>query len=529
MRANLAGGDERNQDLMPWSAASETRQEPCAESLKPGAIAMTLSRRSVMLSLTSLGGCSVLPRQPDVAMLYKYLPDADRAKRRPLITVPGLLGSRLRMGANGPFLWGGPDRLSADPDEPHAARALALPFANGKTPLGELPTPLRADGVLRRANARFLGATVEEIVYDGLLSSLNSGGYEFSRTAPDASNRPGGNPGSLEFAYDWRRDIVETAQALDAFVRTKAIEVARVRHDRYGMVLNPETMRFDFVAHSMGGLVLRYWLMYGAQDLPDDGGLPELTWAGSTRTACAIFVAPPNLGSANAFAALLNGRDFGLLQPRYHPALIGTHPSAYQLMPRARHNRVIVAPGGATGVNIYDPALWASHGWGVLDPRERDRLAILMPDIDDSGTRRAQATQHLARMLSRAEQFHRAIDLAATAPYTDMFLVAGTGLDTLATSRFDEVDRRLVQLSMEEGDGVVLRASALSDEGQGGHIRTGPNRPIGYRTVLLLPGEHVALTNSPVFSDNLLYWLLDAPRARAAPLATRNDGASAGD
>ena len=65
------------------------------------------------------------------------------------------------------------------------------------------------------------------------------------------------------------------------------------------------------------------------------------------------------------------------------------------------------------------------------------------------------------------------------------------------------------------GDGTVLRSSALHDERQGGHVPRVSRRPIRYRTTLLLPGEHVNITGSTVFADNLLYWLLDNPGVRA--------------
>lgn len=477
---------------------------------------MRLSRRGVVLGAAALAGCAIQPRLPDVSRLYRYLPEVDPAMRRPLVTIPGMLGSRLRVGTDGPFAWGGPNRLSLDGTDPEAARLLALPFADdAAVPLDRLETRLRPDGVMRRANARLLGGTVEEIVYDGLVEALNAGGYEFSRTEAEEAARRGNNPGSLEFPYDWRRDIVEAARALDAFVERKAVQVERVRHERYGRAPAAAGMRFDFVAHSMGCLVLRYWLMYGAQDLPADGGMPELTWAGARRAACAIFVAPPNLGSVSAFSSLLTGRDFGFLQPRYRPGLLGTHPSVYQLMARARHNRVRGGgPDGAPVGDIYDPDLWERNGWGVLDPREDETLAVLMPGTASAAERRDRARPHLARMLGRAAQLHRALDVGGTPPAADLFLVVGTGLDTPASIWLDRDGRRIAGTGLEEGDGVVLRASALSDERQGGNAGPGPRRPIRYRTVLLLPGEHVDLTRSPVFSDNLLHWLLDAPRAR---------------
>ncbi|MEO1689606.1 MAG: hypothetical protein AAFU61_17070, partial [Pseudomonadota bacterium] len=402
-----------------------------------------------------------------------------------------------------------------DPATPEGFRRLALPIGRGDEPLSALTDGVHVDGVLREANASVFGGVVQQQVYSGLVEALNAGGYEFSRTEAEERARQGENPGSLEFPYDWRRDIVEAAQALDAFIERKARQIERVRRARYGRAPAAAGLRFDFVAHSMGTLLLRWWLMHGAADLPAGGGLPALTWAGARRAACVVFVAPPNLGSISAFESLVNGRSLGPLQPVYPPALLGTHPSLYQLMPRDRHGRLrrggLDGPAAAT----FDAEAWDAMGWSLLDPGQAAGLATLMPDVSDPVERRRRAKAHVARALDRAARVHAALDRPGTPPGTDLFLVVGTGLDTPATAVLDETGAVAVR-GVEEGDGVVLRASALSDERQGGRDPGGPRRPIRYRTTLLLPGEHVELTRNPVFTDNLLYWLRDQPRIRVA-------------
>lgn len=211
-----------------------------------------MDRRHLLLSTLALGACGIVPRLPDVDALYAHTRTIDPGSRRPLVTIPGLLGSRLR-GPDGRYLWGGPERLSPDPDDPDTARRLALPLGDGRAPLSALRDGVRTAGLVRRARARLLGGMVEEEVYDGLVGVLNAGGYDFSRTEAEEAARSGANPGSLEFPYDWRRDIVEAARDLDAFVERKAVQVAAARRAAFGWSLPPEDLRFDFVAHSMGG------------------------------------------------------------------------------------------------------------------------------------------------------------------------------------------------------------------------------------------------------------------------------------
>ena len=59
------------------------------------------------------------------------------------------------------------------------------------------------------------------------------------------------------FPYDWRQDNVVIARKLDALIE-------QLRRD-YG---DPQ-LKVDLVAHSMGGLIARYYLQYGTTDVLD--------------------------------------------------------------------------------------------------------------------------------------------------------------------------------------------------------------------------------------------------------------------
>src|SRR5262249_10306984 len=145
-----------------------------------------------------------------------------------------------------------------------------------------------------------------------------------------------------------------------------------------------------------------------------DGSTPTPTWAGAPYVSRAVFVATPNAGSVEALANLVEGVSFSWLLPRYPPAVIGTFPALYQLLPRARHRAVLDAAGQPLAP--FDPAVWQRYGWGLAAPAADAELAALLPDVPDPATRRAIALDHLAKSLERARRFQTALDVRASPP-----------------------------------------------------------------------------------------------------------------
>ena len=117
----------------------------------------------------------------------------------------------------------------------------------------------------------------------------------------------------FQFAYDWRRDNVENARRLHDFIKEKQQYVRQQYKQHFG--IDKHDIKFDIAAHSMGGLITRYFLMYGNQDLPDDGSLPELNWQGAELVERVILVGTPNSGSADTFLNLVQGDQLAPLLP----------------------------------------------------------------------------------------------------------------------------------------------------------------------------------------------------------------------
>jgi hypothetical protein len=459
-------------------------------------------------------GCASGLRVPDLGGLYNRSAREQRG-RNPVIVIPGILGSRLRDAESGRVVWGAFAGNYANPARPDGARLLALPMREGAA-FADLRDAAEADRVLDRVRVSLLRLPLEQKAYFQLLATLGAGGYRDETLGlAGAIDYGEGHFTCFQFPYDWRRDNVENARRLHAFVLAKRAYVQAELERRHGV--RDADVRFDVVAHSMGGLVARYYLMYGDADLPEGGELPAPTWEGARFVERAVLVGTPNAGSAEALLNLVEGRDFSWLLPEFPPAVLGTMPSLYQLLPRTRHARVV--DGAGRTLDLFDPALWETLGWGLASPAQDRVLAELLPGVARPDERRRIAIDHLRKSLDRARRFQASLDLpAAPPPGTSLHLIAGDSEPTASLLAVGPGGRLRVA-ARDPGDGTVTRASAIADERVGGAWRPEVASPVAWDRVTFLFRDHLGITTDPAFTDNLLYLLLEEPRrgSRSGP------------
>ncbi len=209
-------------------------------------------------------------------------PTPDLLPRRPVVLVPGFMGSEL---------WAGRERLW-----PEWTRFVYD------------PSMLRVDDTDRVA----VGGIVQEVVLAAGFIKLDC----FSRLTDFLVDAMGYTRGVdlLEFAYDWRRDIRSAARRLGEAIETWRATSAAARE-------GPVTI----VAHSMGSLVSRYYVNV----LGGDRDVEQL-----------VVLGGPHLGLPEAVATLTSGArlprvpipQLRSLSERMRSTVYGFE-SIYQLVP----------------------------------------------------------------------------------------------------------------------------------------------------------------------------------------------------
>ena len=465
----------------------------------------------VAMFLAFVPGCTARVAGPNLGSLYDRAAQNQDDRRNPVIVIPGILGSRLLDEPTKRVVWGAFAGDYANPQTTDGARLVALPMMEGAA-LSELRDGVVPDGVLDRLKVSLLGLPVELNAYLHILGTLGVGGYRDELLArAGAVNYGGAHFTCFQFGYDWRRDNVENAKRLHQYILEKRRYVQSEIEKRFGV--KDADVKFDIVAHSMGGLVARYYLMYGDADLPADGSMPALTWAGAKYVDRAILVGTPNAGSVKGVVQLVEGATFAPILPTYDQAVIGSMPSVYQLMPRTRHHAVVVEGDlNAPPLDIYDVTVWERMKWGLASPKCDRTLRRLLPDVSDPVARRRIARDHLRKCLDRAKHFGEALDVPAAAPPgLELHLFAADSILTDGVLAVTSRGRLRVSQSYP-GDGTVPRSSALMDERIGDSWRPALRSPIPWKQVTFVFADHLGMTKDPVFTDNLLFLLLERGR-----------------
>lgn len=479
----------------------------------------TLSKKlNVFKKIVHKGG----EKKPDAVSIAASEAKVTPKGRLPVIIIPGLIGSELVNKMTDEKVWF--NLLRSKEDD------LRLPISPDLKANRDNLVPR---DILRKI--QLIRLTPEIGVYQKLIEVLQADSYTEGKI--DAPAESGFTDTFYVFPYDWRLDNVGNAQLL-----LQKMDEIRTRTKR------PE-LKFNIVAHSMGGLIARYAALYGSADLTTGSAPPA--WKGAPYINSISLVATPNAGALGALNSFINGfslfgggkLNFPFVQ-KFTKYDVFTIPSIYQLLPHDGTVRAFDENLKPLKIDIYDPATWEKYGWAAYT----DEAFVKNFDAADQ----AQAKAYFQAVLLRAKLFQAALDAkpATKSPFPTYYLgseckqtVDGmiirrdakssrwiTDFGSSAFTRSDGTKVTAAQTAkvlLSPGDGVVAKRSLLASFLDiGGRLRN-PRSGILINDTAISCDEHNRLTGNEGVDKNLLTILNNPvnnpskPITKKAPITRR--------
>lgn len=447
----------------------------------------------VIVMAMVLAGCR--REQPDLEHLYAM--SAPNPAQPPVVLVHGIMGSRLRDRRGQGEVWPGSLSRLAWSDYPE----LALPIdAQGLAPA---PSSLLPYAIT--------DAAVGRDFYGRILDTLTRvGGYRLARPGTPAQV---GERRVYVLLYDWRQDNVVSARALDDLIET-------IRRD-----YRQPNLQVDVIAHSMGGLLTRYYARYGRSDVLDGNDFP-VNQQGAAKLRRVVLVGTPNLGAITSLQTLLEGQRIGL--GRVPPEVLVTFPSIYQLLPHPINDWLVTAGGRVLDRDLFDIDIWRRFEWGIFAPKVRERVRQRFANPAAGEAYLALLERYMDKHLERARRFVWSLTVAAPGEKNWLVLFGGDCEPTPARILVEEVDgdsrvalypsevQRPVagidyeRLMLEPGDGVVTKPSLLARTVLDPSVPRHRFSHFALKYPVLFCEDHNQLPGNLTFQDNLLHILLSA-------------------
>ena len=476
------------------------------------------------LTLLTAVGCSAYrqvaaqyPKSDITAIYENALPNTER---NPVVLIHGFAGATLRRVEDEATVWGAFfTRDSLLPSRPEGLRAFALD-------IDQLPRPIESEDLIAiaddthavellervKADARIADINVE--IYGALVELMEQAGYGSCAGIPtEITNLE--IPPCLTFFYDWRQDNVGNAVRLGRFLDQARTRIDELRGDSEGE--SEEEVYFDLIAHSMGGLLARYFLRYGAADVLGEEE-PPVTWAGARHVDRLILISTPNFGAMKVMRELVEGGHYPV--GKFEPAMVNTFVSAYQMLPRRDHAVWLDEQGNSIDGEVLSAEFWAENGWGAFAEGQDKYLAWVFPDETSPETRRQRMIEFMAAAFERADQFFDVMDRRPeSACPTELTLFAADVQPTMARAILMEQDsKKLLRFDNTKtvklkapGDRSVTRASMVADERLLGEATGFVTSPIPWNRKVFLTDMHRTFLGNPTFQNNLLHILLETP------------------
>jgi pimeloyl-ACP methyl ester carboxylesterase len=434
------------------------------------------------------------PNKPNLARLYQ-LNDSSQTGEVPLILTHGILGSKLRYKNSKLEIWPG-----------NVSKLVFSKYKNLAYQIDDTTIePIQKNHEAHSIMDSISGFSIYQEIIDTL---VQHGNYQLAKAGDEYS------PGRklYIFNYDWRQDNVKSAQELDKFIKTIQSKYPK-----------KQDQKIDIVAHSMGGLITRYYMRYGTKDVLNDKKF-IVNKDGAKNIRKAVFLGTPNLGLVLSVNRFVNGYKFGLKTIPIEVMI--TMPSIYQMLPHSFTNWIVDLNGNSIKMDIFDYKTWQKYDWAIYDPLVRE---VIMDNEEETALAHQKIKTlelYFEKNLTRAKSFLWALsenidnyshefimmggDCAKTPArlvmeyYNGKYLIRT--MPSQVAQKFDDIDYE--QLMLEPGDGHVTKSSLLA------RVNLDPTEarpessffPMKYK--IMLCETHRTLTSNITFQDNLLDILL---------------------
>jgi pimeloyl-ACP methyl ester carboxylesterase len=306
----------------------------------------------------------------------------NETSKEPVLIIPGILGSRLNRASDGEEIW--PKiNLMAVPGPDNYLNELKLDESSGE--------------IIDVDSSEIIESVLTTNQYGNLIQKFKDSGYELEKDL-------------FVVPYDWRLDVGVSSNELDLAI-SEALDKSL-------------TGKVNIVAHSMGGLLAKDYLIRNGED----------------KINKVIFAGTPHLGAPKAFNLLNWGDDFdlkflGLGLNKNKAKEIGQNmPAVYQLLPSREYLNKIGSYLNTTDDLDYDQT------------EEFMISSLLLSDHRNSN------------LLDRGDQFHQSRDGWIPQSANIFNLLGCREYDTIGSFTFDEDGS--VDINSITGDGTVPLGSA---------------------------------------------------------------------
>ncbi len=312
---------------------------------------------TILIMMASLSGCG---RQPMAT------PEPARPVESAIIVIPGYYGTRLVRETDRKLIFISlTQALFGD-------QALTLPVPG----LGlKGTTALQPEGLLEEVDVVPLLYSID--VYGSLMAQL--------RLSKKKSRKV------FSLTYDWRGDLMKSVRNLDGLIRRLQIE---------------GTQDISVVAHSMGGLIVSYYLRYGTQEIES----AIETWEGAKSLKNVVMAGVPFLGVMHSFRNMNFGVTVGLNASLLSAEAYASFPASYYTLPIADSDELLSRQLQPVTGMIRNSKHWRQSEWGLL-------RKTMEPASNEIAERRAVYT---AFWLHRSQRFLELLGAPPTTTHPDL-------------------------------------------------------------------------------------------------------------